>query len=62
MALACMHAYLPEISSDSLIDTMQLHPTHFTHTAKGDLTGTAATEAALSLVLARIQDSPPRQR
>jgi hypothetical protein len=59
MALACLHAYIPHITSDSMLDTIRTHPTKFTLTATlsenddGD-DGTKATEKALSLVLERL--------
>lgn len=56
MAIACGHAYIPEISSSSMKEIIDRHPDHFTQTG-GDgteLSGTAAAEAALLLVLERI--------
>ena len=32
MALACQHAYLPDIASQSMIDTIEEFPDHFTKT------------------------------
>lgn len=58
MAIACGHAYIPEISSSSMKDIIDRHPDHFTQTGgEGtELSGTAAAEAALLLVLEHLAD------
>jgi hypothetical protein len=58
MALACGHAYIPEVSSTSMADVMAAHPDHFTQTGGEGLAHmwTAASEASLSLILARLSD------
>jgi hypothetical protein len=57
MALACGHAYIPEISSSSMKNVMNRYPEHFTQTGgEGvDLSGTDASEAALLLVLKKLE-------
>ena len=56
MALACQHAYIPDISSDSMAKTIAANPNHFTITFDHDsnVEGPKASEMALSLVLSRI--------
>jgi hypothetical protein len=54
MALACLHAYVPSISSTSLAATIQSSPGKFTATCKDAVQGTHATEMALDLILERI--------
>jgi hypothetical protein len=44
MALACQHAYLPDISSQSMMDITQKYPKHFT--IPFATTTTTATTAA----------------
>jgi hypothetical protein len=56
MAMACEHAYVPEVSSSSMVEVIRSHPDHFTQTC-GDgegQQGTVASETALSLVLGRL--------
>jgi hypothetical protein len=57
MALACRHAYLPALSSQSMETLVQTRPDHFTPTfsSDGTVSHTKATEAALQLVLNAIQ-------
>ena len=58
MALACAHAFIPSISSESMVDTIRNNAGHFTQTfSKGDevdqvvkMEGSAATDHALSLI------------
>lgn len=55
MALACQHAYIPEVTSQSMADVISANADHFTKTC-GDgegHKGTTASETALSLVLGR---------
>jgi transcriptional antiterminator Rof (Rho-off) len=56
MALSCLHAYLPLISSESMEDCVKLHPANFTviSMSKNMEDGVEATEKALALVLERI--------
>jgi hypothetical protein len=58
MAMACEHAYVPEVSSPSMLEVIRSHPDHFTQTCGNGEghQGTIASEAALSLVLARLSD------
>jgi hypothetical protein len=58
MAMACEHAYVPEVSSSSMLEVIRLHPDHFTQTCgEGEgHQGTVASETALSLVLGRLSD------
>jgi len=57
MALACLHAYIPMTSSDSMVNVIRAHKTKFTVTASEDdgIDSTKATEKALTLVLERIR-------
>jgi hypothetical protein len=58
MALACAHAYVPSISSESLLAVIESNPTRFTTTFMGEgREGVLATEAALSQILGRIVHS-----
>jgi hypothetical protein len=52
MAIACRHAYIPEISSSSMKELIHRHPEHFTQTGgEGvEVSGTESTEAALLMV------------
>ena len=56
MALACSHAYIPDVSSDSMAEMIRKHPDQLTVTGGPgrELEGTHATEKALELVLERI--------
>jgi hypothetical protein len=54
MAQACLHAYVPSISSASLAETIRSSPRQFTATCDDTVEGTYATEAALALILERI--------
>jgi hypothetical protein len=56
MALACLHAYIPRITSTSMQDSVRTHADKFTVTQDvGDDDDTKATERALSLVLDRVR-------
>lgn len=51
MALACAHAYIPALTSESMIRCIQLNPRQFTQTVQaGVVEETLATEAALRLI------------
>lgn len=56
MALACNHAYIPEVSSESMAQKIAENPDHFTQTGGvGALySGTAATDAAIAAILERL--------
>jgi hypothetical protein len=56
MALACLHAYVPSITSESMKQVMTQHSDKFTLTARDEELGdlTLATEKALMLILDRI--------
>lgn len=56
MALSCLHAYVPLISSESMEQCIQLHPANFTviSMSKNTDDGVEATEKALALVLERL--------
>lgn len=53
MALACQHAFVPGVSSDSMEQVIQQHPWQLTATGGPgqELEGTRATEKALELAL-----------
>ena len=53
MAMACKHAYIPEISSQSMKDIIDKYPEQFTQTGGGEkeLSGTDSSEFALALIL-----------
>lgn len=51
MALACAHAYIPALTSESMVECIQNHPDKLTQTVKpGLVEETLATEAALQLI------------
>lgn len=51
MALACAHAYIPALTSKSMVRCIRENPRQFTQTVQeGAVEGTAATEAALRLI------------
>jgi len=68
MALACGHAYLPDVSSESMRQTVESFPDHFTMTFSGTenedgspptdldavVEGTDASDVALTMLKARI--------
>lgn len=59
MALACNHAYVPGVSSDSMAAVIKANPAQITATGGpgNDLEGTDATEKALELALESIQST-----
>lgn len=59
MALACDHAYIPSVSSDTMAETIRKYPKHFTQTSDHDSkpSGTEASEFVLSLLLDRLADA-----
>jgi len=57
MALACQHAFVPGVSSDSMAAVIQAHPKQITATGGQDMEGTKATEKALQLALESIRNS-----
>lgn len=72
MALACQHAYLPDIASDSMRETIAKFPDHFTTTFRNEKSSdeieedvvqeTDASDLALSLIWARTRkeiERPP---
>ena len=51
MALACGHAYIPALTSESMVECIQNHPGKLTQTVvPGSVEQTRATEAALELI------------
>lgn len=54
MALACKHAFLPTISSESMKQTVDEYSNQFTVTEQEGLVGTSATDKALELVLEQL--------
>jgi hypothetical protein len=51
MALACAHAYIPALTSDSVVECIRNNPDKFTQTyQQGLVEETLATEAALNLI------------
>jgi hypothetical protein len=63
MALACNHAYIPEVSSESMAQTIAGNPDHFTQTSGegAQHSGTAATDAAIAAILERLVDQRVRK-
>ena len=57
MALACSHAFIPALSSGSMKQIIEKNPTRFTTTFGPSISGTAATEAALDLVISKVEES-----
>lgn len=55
MALACLHAFIPSVGSESMAQTIREHDDKFTQTETDGIEGTQATEAALERILERIQ-------
>ena len=56
MASACRHAYIPAITSDHMATTIAKDPDHFSLTDRAKTHGTASSEAALSLILAKLAE------
>lgn len=56
MAMACRHAFCPQVSSASMLDTIRKHPKQFT-TFLQYSDNTKATEMALRLVLDRLEEN-----
>lgn len=58
MAVACRHAYIPDVSSKSMAEIIKARPKHFTQTGGegADLEGPSASEAALSMLLSLIAE------
>jgi hypothetical protein len=54
MALACQHAYCPQVTSDSMLEVIDKNPGHFT--VFQDSEGTKASERALTLLLERLEE------
>ena len=56
MATACSRAFIPSITSQSMQDAIRKQPSHFILTEKKDaqIIETAATEAAINLILESI--------
>ena len=59
MALACQHAFVPGVSSESMAEVIRAHPNQITVTGGPghDVEGTKATEKALELALKSIRSS-----
>ena len=51
MALACQHAYLPDIASDSMRNTIAKFPDHFTTTFRYEKSGDENEENAESIIV-----------
>jgi hypothetical protein len=62
MAVACRHAYIPDVSSKSMAETIKARPKHFTQTGGegADHEGPSASEAALSMILTLITEHSKR--
>lgn len=58
MAMACLHAYIPTISSKSMADLIHQNQEHFTLTGgeEGGEETTKASELALDLIIGRLAD------
>jgi len=54
MALGCLHAYIPQITSPSIEDAVRLYPSKFTVTSKQGCSSVEATERALHMVLKKV--------
>lgn len=57
MALACFHAYIPSVTSESMANAIAENPERFTNTANESESGrhgTTSTEIALKLILDRL--------
>ena len=60
MALACTHAYIPALTSESMEETIRRNPTKFTQTCQqGTITSTFATDAALQLIYDEVFELEP---
>jgi hypothetical protein len=59
MALACSHAYIPSLSSESMSDAIKANPTKFTTLFGIDVKETSATESALDLILSQVAHNAP---
>lgn len=57
MALACSYSYIPTLTSKTMVDTLKRKQSNFTLTFGPDVRSTAATEAALELILQRSKTS-----
>jgi hypothetical protein len=56
MALACRHAYIPAMASESVAETIMGHPGRFTQTFRpGKVEMTRATDAALESILEQVK-------
>lgn len=53
MALACRHAFIPTVTSQTMADTIAQHSDHFT-AVSGGIEETKATEMALQKILEMI--------
>jgi hypothetical protein len=60
MALECLHAYIPHVTSHSMAEAVRLHPGKFTVTSNGDGINTDATEKALHYVLEKVRGGEDR--
>lgn len=58
MALACQHAYIPGVSSESMAEAIRNQPDHFSETSgnPGGHGGPTGSETALTLILGRLRD------
>jgi len=54
MASACRHAYIPAVTSENMSSLIDKNPTHFSVTDRSKTHGTAASEAALVLILKKL--------
>jgi hypothetical protein len=63
MAIACRHAYIPEITAENMAALIEKHPEHFTLTGEPGMakSGPGASEAALSLILEQLRDDSPAE-
>jgi hypothetical protein len=61
MAFACLHAYIPRVTSPSMAEAVRLHPAKFTLTSSDDGSETEATEKALQYVLEHIKGGEDRR-
>jgi len=57
MAQACRHAFLPSLTSESMVDSVGKNPAHFTVTCNNDTEETKATDAAVQAIIDSISTS-----
>ena len=51
MARACKHAFLPSLTSESMVESVGKDPDHYTVTCNDNREGTKATDAAIQAII-----------